>query len=109
SGAGPAAQGDVPTSGAQGGHNQAQGTGPRPARAPAGPGGPGGPGARAAGEPNVRAVAPDVRPAGMVAGIADAIETPDAEDLASPGQTELSGMDLIQRELGGQIIGEIED
>jgi hypothetical protein len=41
--------------------------------------------------------------------IADAIEIPDADDLASPGQAEISGMDLIQRELGGQIIGEIED
>jgi DNA polymerase III subunit gamma/tau len=41
--------------------------------------------------------------------IADAIEVPDADDLASPGQAEISGMDLIQRELGGQIIGEIED
>ncbi len=41
--------------------------------------------------------------------IADAIDIPDADDLASPGQAEISGMDLIQRELGGQIIGEIED
>ncbi len=41
--------------------------------------------------------------------IADAIETPDAEDMAAPGQAEITGMDLIQRELGGQIIGEIED
>ena len=39
----------------------------------------------------------------------DAIETPDAEDMASPGQAEITGMDLIQRELGGKIIGEIED
>jgi len=41
--------------------------------------------------------------------IVDAIETPDADDMASPGQAEISGMDLIQRELGGQIISEIED
>jgi len=41
--------------------------------------------------------------------IADAIEIPDAEDMAAPGQAEITGMDLIQRELGGQIIGEIED
>jgi DNA polymerase III subunit gamma/tau len=41
--------------------------------------------------------------------IVDAIEIPDAEDMASPGQAEITGMDLIQRELGGQIIGEIED
>ena len=41
--------------------------------------------------------------------IVDAIETPDAEDMASPGQAEITGMDLIQRELGGQIISEIED
>jgi len=40
---------------------------------------------------------------------ASAIETPDAEDMASPGQAEITGMDLIQRELGGKIIGEIED
>jgi DNA polymerase-3 subunit gamma/tau len=42
-------------------------------------------------------------------GIVDAIETPDADDMASPGQAEISGMDLIQRELGGQIISETED
>ena len=41
--------------------------------------------------------------------IVDAIETPDADDMASPGQAEISGMDLIQRELGGQIISETED
>ncbi len=41
--------------------------------------------------------------------IVDAIETPDAEDMASPGQAEITGMDLIQRELGAQIIGEVED
>ncbi len=29
--------------------------------------------------------------------------------MASPGQTEITGMDLIQRELGGKIIGEIEE
>jgi hypothetical protein len=29
--------------------------------------------------------------------------------MASPGQAEISGMDLIQRELGGRIISEIED
>jgi hypothetical protein len=36
-------------------------------------------------------------------------DIPDAEDMASPGQIEITGMDLIQRELGGKIIGEIED
>ena len=41
--------------------------------------------------------------------IVDAIETPDADDMAAPGQAEISGMDLIQRELGGQIISETED
>ncbi|MBV9793926.1 MAG: DNA polymerase III subunit gamma and tau [Actinobacteria bacterium] len=46
------------------------------------------------------------RPAG---GFPDEIDIPDAEDMASPGQTEITGMDLIQRELGGKIIGEIED
>jgi DNA polymerase III subunit gamma/tau len=43
------------------------------------------------------------------AGFADELDIPDAEDMASPGQTEITGMDLIQRELGGKIIGEIED
>ena len=55
--------------------------------------------------------APRANAASAAAGnpvIVDAIETPDAEDMASPGQAEISGMDLIQRELGGQIIGEIE-
>jgi hypothetical protein len=36
-------------------------------------------------------------------------DIPDAEDMASPGQIEITGMDLIKRELGGKIIGEIED
>ena len=40
---------------------------------------------------------------------AEDLDIPDAEDMASPGQTEITGMDLIQRELGGKIIGEIED
>jgi DNA polymerase-3 subunit gamma/tau len=40
---------------------------------------------------------------------AEDFDIPDAEDMASPGQTEITGMDLIQRELGGKIIGEIED
>ena len=43
------------------------------------------------------------------AAFADDFDIPDAEDMASPGQTEITGMDLIQRELGGKIIGEIED
>jgi DNA polymerase III subunit gamma/tau len=47
--------------------------------------------------------------AGFGPGVEDAIDIPDAEDIASPGQAGISGMDLIQRELGGQIIGEIED
>jgi hypothetical protein len=35
---------------------------------------------------------------------------PDEPDVAQPAvTTELTGMDLIQRELGGQVIGEIED
>ncbi|HEY2277255.1 MAG TPA: hypothetical protein VGI00_02790, partial [Streptosporangiaceae bacterium] len=40
---------------------------------------------------------------------AEDLDIPDAEDMASPGQAEITGMDLIQRELGGKIIGEIED
>jgi DNA polymerase-3 subunit gamma/tau len=47
--------------------------------------------------------------AGFGPGVEEAIDIPDAEDIASPGQAGISGMDLIQRELGGQIIGEIED
>ena len=47
--------------------------------------------------------------AGFGPSVEDAIDIPDAEDIASPGQAGISGMDLIQRELGGQIIGEIED
>ena len=34
-------------------------------------------------------------------------EEPDAD--SAPRETELSGMDLIQRELGGRVISEIED
>ena len=72
-------------------------------------------GARASGTPagdGPASAAPRANAASAVAGapvIVDAIETPDAEDMASPGQAEITGMDLIQRELGGQIIGEIED
>ena len=44
-----------------------------------------------------------------VAGFPDGMDIPDAEDMASPGQIEITGMDLIQRELGGRIIGEIDD
>ena len=47
--------------------------------------------------------------AGFGPGVEEAIDIPDAEDIASPGQAGISGMDLIQRELGGQIIGEIKD
>jgi DNA polymerase-3 subunit gamma/tau len=68
-----------------------------------GPGGPSGPGGRGnpGGQGNQgQRFSPD---------IVDAIEIPDAEDMASPGQAEITGMDLIQRELGGQVIGEIED
>jgi DNA polymerase-3 subunit gamma/tau len=72
-------------------------------RVRSGPGGRGGPGGwRNPGGPGDQGqrFGPD---------IVDAIETPDAEDMASPGQAEITGMDLIQRELGGQVIGEIED
>jgi DNA polymerase-3 subunit gamma/tau len=34
---------------------------------------------------------------------------PDDEDMAAPASAELTGMALVQRELGGQIIGEFED
>jgi hypothetical protein len=34
---------------------------------------------------------------------------PDDEDVAEPSSPELTGMALVQRELGGQIIGEYED
>jgi DNA polymerase-3 subunit gamma/tau len=46
---------------------------------------------------------------GFPAGIADEIEIPDESDMAAPGEAELSGMDLIQRELGAQIIGEFDE
>lgn len=46
---------------------------------------------------------------GSVRGLPDDLDIPDAEDMASPVQAELTGMDLIQRELGGKIIGEIDD
>ena len=74
-----------------------------------------GPGREANGTPagdGPAPAAPRANAASAAAGnpvIVDAIETPDAEDMASPGQAEITGMDLIQRELGGQIIGEIED
>ena len=65
---------------------------------------PAGPGARS----RSAAAQPGGRPRSGP-GIETVIDIPDAEDIASPGQAEISGMDLIQRELGGQIIGEIED
>jgi hypothetical protein len=34
---------------------------------------------------------------------------PDDEDMAAPASAELTGMALVQRELGAQIIGEFED
>jgi len=34
---------------------------------------------------------------------------PDDEDMAAPAADELTGMALVQRELGGQVIGEFED
>jgi DNA polymerase-3 subunit gamma/tau len=34
---------------------------------------------------------------------------PDDEDMSAPASAELTGMALVQRELGGQIIGEFED
>jgi DNA polymerase-3 subunit gamma/tau len=46
---------------------------------------------------------------GFRPGIADEIEIPDESDMAAPGEAELSGMDLIQRELGAQIIGEFDE
>ena len=79
----------------------AAGGSPAVGPASSGPAGPGAGSRSAAGQPDGRA---RFRP-----GIEQAIDIPDAEDIASPGQAEISGMDLIQRELGGQIIGEIED
>ena len=74
-----------------------------PAGQPAssGPARPGAGGRNAGGQPAGRA--------GLGPGVEEAIDIPDAEDIASPGQAGISGMDLIQRELGGQIIGEIKD
>ena len=75
-----------------------------PARSAPARSAPAGPGARS----RSAAAQPGGRPRSGP-GVETVIDIPDAEDIASPGQAEISGMDLIQRELGGQIIGEIDD
>jgi DNA polymerase-3 subunit gamma/tau len=74
---------------------------------PAGP--PPAPAAAAPAAPAAPAPAAPRRSAAPGPAASGAFEIPDEDDLASPGQAEISGMDLIQRELGGQIIGEIDD
>jgi len=105
---------NVMVKGVVGGNPDPGGTGqaaasPGPGPGPAGPG----PSPQAAAEPPLSA-----RPA--AAGHYDEPPDempPDEDDMppdepsshrASPPATELTGMDLIQRELGGQVIGEIE-
>jgi DNA polymerase III subunit gamma/tau len=83
----------------------AGGPGPAGGPSPAGPGGLGGSG----GQGGMGTSAPGNQGRRFAPDIVDAIEIPDAEDMASAGQAEITGMDLIQRELGGQVIGEIED
>jgi DNA polymerase-3 subunit gamma/tau len=88
--------------------------------APASPGpGPAGPGLAGPGRSRQPAAGP---PPAQPAAMGDYDEPPDEmppdeDDMppdepsshrASPAATELTGMDLIQRELGGQVIGEIE-
>jgi DNA polymerase-3 subunit gamma/tau len=90
--------------------------GPGPGR----PGGPGGPGPVAAGGTgDAGAVAParsrprhDEPPPGDIASdefAPDDIPPDEPDDDRTPVVPELTGMDLIQRELGGQVIGEIDD
>jgi DNA polymerase-3 subunit gamma/tau len=90
--------------------------GASPAGGPARPGGPAGPGPVAAGGPAGDPVtaAParsrprhDEPPSDEVPPDDMPPDEPDGDQ--PPVVTELTGMDLIQRELGGQVIGEIED
>jgi DNA polymerase-3 subunit gamma/tau len=76
---------------------------------PGGSGGAGMPGPAATGAPRAAAANGAGRGYGAVPGFPDEMDIPDADDMASPGQIEITGMDLIQRELGGKIIGEIDD
>jgi len=106
---------NVMVKGVVGGNSDPGGPGPGPAGRGPGPGPAGsGRGLQVAAEPP-----PSARPA--AAGYYDEPpdEMPPDEDddvppdepsshRASPPPTELTGMDLIQRELGGQVIGEIE-
>jgi DNA polymerase III subunit gamma/tau len=111
---------NVMVKGVVGGNSDPGGPGPGPAGPGPGPAGPGpgpagsGRGLQVAAEPP-----PSARPA--AAGYYDEPpdEMPPDEDddvppdepsshRASPPPAELTGMDLIQRELGGQVIGEIE-
>jgi len=94
-------------------------TGADPGAGPAGPGpvrpGPGqGPASADGGrdpEPDVRDPEPrprhDEPPADEIGPDAMPPEEPDGDP--APAVTELTGMDLIQRELGGRVIGEFED
>jgi DNA polymerase-3 subunit gamma/tau len=107
---------NVMVKGVVGGNPDLGGTGPGPAGPGPGPAGPGpaGPGPVGPG----RSLQPEAGPppTGRYDEPPDEMP-PDEDDMApdepsshraSPPATELTGMDLIQRELGGQVIGEIE-
>jgi DNA polymerase III subunit gamma/tau len=83
------------------------GTGPGPG--PAGPDGGGGPATAvpARSRPRHDEPPPDEVSSGEFP--PDDMPPDDADGDQAPVVTELTGMDLIQRELGGQVIGEIED
>jgi DNA polymerase III subunit gamma/tau len=84
------------------------GAGPARTAGPADPGqghAPAGPGAVS--RPAAPAVPAPAAPA--VSAVPDEIPPDEPDDGGqAPGETELTGMDLIQRELGGRVIGEIE-
>jgi len=95
-------------------------TGADPGASPGRSGGPGGPGPVAAGGTgDAGAVAParsrprhDEPPPDDIASdefAPDDIPPDEPDDDRTPVVPELTGMDLIQRELGGQVIGEIDD
>jgi DNA polymerase III subunit gamma/tau len=86
------------------------GAGPARTAGPADPGqghAPAGPGAVS--RPAAPAVPAPAAPAPAVSAAPDEIPPDEPDDGGqAPGETELTGMDLIQRELGGRVIGEIE-
>jgi DNA polymerase-3 subunit gamma/tau len=110
---------NVMVQGLVGGNPDAGGTGLAPASGP-GPAGPGpaGPGPAGPGRSRQPAADPPARPAPAEHYDEPPEEMPPDDDEMPPDEPsshgasaptpELTGMDLIQRELGGQVIGEIE-